>query len=74
MKKTDGMPEWVYLALVGINSRGAAMVFFWLCIILALGALAASLIEPLALLGSALLPAALWYRFAIKWMDRHAQW
>lgn len=78
-------PVWVRVGLWGLETRVAALVFFWGCVILALafagggvglavaGADAAVWVSLLVIGGTLLLPV-LWYGLAIRWVDRHDHW
>jgi len=68
-------PFWVKLSLWGLSSRAAVWFFVWLCVALAAGAFVYGFtdrrgfwVAPLAL------AAAVPYRLAIRWIDRHGEW
>lgn len=67
-------PVLVRMGLWGISSRGAAWVFFWLSLAIAVGCEAYGFVERRAFLGGLLAFAALWYYLAIRWVDRHGSW
>lgn len=71
--KTIPRPFWVRLTLWGIHRRIWAVACLWLSLLL----------TPIGLYGfrdprffglGAFIIAALWYGFAIRWMDRHRAW
>ena len=70
----DPWPWWVELGLMGLPTRGSALVCFWLCILIAVGCLVAAFVNPLFLPGAFLSLSAGWYHFAIAWVDRHGRW
>ncbi|MFT6985715.1 MAG: hypothetical protein ACJAT7_001531 [Psychromonas sp.] len=73
MKKKDNMPMWVHWALLGINTRKVAMIFFTASSILSLIAIAAGIIiEDYSL--ATLLFVPLWYWISIKWVDLYSSW
>jgi len=78
-------PRWVRLALWGLPTREAALVYFWLCVLLPAAfvcisvglALAGAFLDlaiVLPFVGLAFLPAAPGYARAIRWVDRHGRW
>lgn len=68
------MPLFVFWTLWGISTRGTAVRYMRLSIILAVVSLGVSYYNPLGLLGLfALLTAGL-YRYAIKWVDANSYW
>jgi hypothetical protein len=74
-------PIWVRVGLWGLTTRGAAMAFFWLSVVLAFAPLLLLIwVEPvivaIVMLFSVpgMLAAALWYWLAIRWVDRHDGW
>jgi hypothetical protein len=78
-------PPWVTLALWGLPTRAAVLVYFWLCAGLTLLFLSASLGMALVGVSSAywiatlvvtcmMVSAGAWYGFAILWMDRYDRW
>jgi len=84
MTRKDNMPLMVYAALLGINSRRAGMVFVWVCVAIAAGALAGTVILgmqygaemtiPPAVACLGFLGSAAWYSHAVKWVDKHSAW
>ncbi len=62
-------PLLVRLGLWGLKTRRSALVFMWLCIIgaVVLGALK-------FWLGPLLILAALWYWYALTWVDKNGGW
>src|SRR5262249_39768933 len=78
-------PLWVQLGLYGLPSRGAALAFFWLCVVLVVGLCCVAVVLAVAGVCSAywvallfaafmLSWAGLWYGLAIRWVDRHDRW
>ena len=78
-------PFWVKLGLLFVGSRGAALGYFWLCVVLGVAFLCVSIGLAVTdsdsgywvgfiICGIAVLPAGLWYGLAIRWMDRHNRW
>jgi hypothetical protein len=84
MIRKDNMPLMVYAALLGINSRRAAMAFVWTCIAIAAGAFVGTIVlgiqygaemtTPPAVACFGFLASAAWYSHAIKWVDRNSSW
>ena len=74
MKRTDGMPEWVYWGLWGIRSRVVALGFMWFCVLAGMAAVWIALDYPLAWLGLEFFVAAGWYWLAVRWADAHDAW
>lgn len=64
----------VRLGLWGIRRRGAALVYSWLSVAVAVGCAIYGLLDRRFLGGGVLLLAALWYYLAIRWVDRHDRW
>jgi hypothetical protein len=62
-------PILVRLGLWGLKTRQSAMVFMWLCIV---GAIVSVVLQ--FWIGSLLLLAALWYWYAVAWVDKHGGW
>jgi hypothetical protein len=68
-------PWWVKVGLWGLPSRGAAVAFVWLSLVVALaGAVLGVLLDPVFYLGLAFLFAALWYWLAVRWVDYYDDW
>ncbi len=74
MQRKKGMPELVYWGLWGINSRGVALVFCWLCVVAGIVGTIYGFIDPRAFAGIGLFLAAGWYYYAIKWVDANSSW
>ncbi len=70
----DPWPWWVELALFGLPTRGSALAFFWLSILIVVGCVAGAFYWPILALGGLMVFAAAWYHFAIRWVDRHGRW
>lgn len=68
------MPEWVFWGLWGIDSRGVALAFVWVCLLLGIALMAVGLRYPQAWYGGILFAAAAWYWLAVRWADRHHAW
>ncbi len=62
-------PILVRLGLWGLKTRQSALAFMWLCIV---GAVALVVLKHW--LGSLLLLAALWYWYALRWVDKNGGW
>ena len=69
MSRGNERPILVRLGLWGIQTRSAALAFMWGCIAAAV-ALAALQIWQ----GNILLSSALWYWYAIRWVDKNEGW
>lgn len=75
MKKKDNMPSLVYWGLYGINSRGVARGFLWLCVLLAVASVVLGVyLKEGHEIGVFFLAAAAWYWYAIKWVDKNSSW
>jgi hypothetical protein len=81
-------PFWIEIGMLGIKSRGAALAWFYLSIILSLlcpvmipfglplfaeRTLSERIVIGLVACAGGLL-ASLWYWFCIKWMDENRGW
>jgi hypothetical protein len=62
-------PFLVRVGLWGLKTRQSALAFMWLCII---GAVVSVLLKYR--LGALLLVAALWYAYAVRWVDKNEGW
>jgi hypothetical protein len=68
-------PILVQLSLLGLPNRRSAWAFVWLSVAAAIGSVAwGVLVDPRALVGGAMVLAALAYYGAIRWVDRHGRW
>jgi hypothetical protein len=67
-------PWWVSLGLWGVSGRGAAWVFFWFSLLMAVACLALGFVFTPAFLGFGLVLASLWYYAAIRWVDQYSKW
>lgn len=74
MKKKDGMPDVVYLGLLGINSKSVAYGYLLLSLVLALGCLIYGFVKPIFFWGVPMVGAAYWYYYSIKWIDANSTW
>lgn len=74
MRKKDGMPDVVYLGLLGINSKNVAYGYLVLSLVLALGCLIYGFVKPIFFWGVPMVSAAYWYYYCIKWVDAHSNW
>ncbi len=76
MKKKDNMPGFVYIGLLGINSRTMAYFFVILSLVLAAGCLVYAFTnpDPVYYTGLFFIPAAYWYYYCIKWVDQNSSW
>lgn len=74
MKKIEGMPSLVYIGLLGINSKPVAYFYVVLSLLLAVGTVIYGFWNPVYFSGAALVLAAYWYYYAIRWMDKNAAW
>lgn len=83
MIKTATMPLWVFLAFSSINSRKAAMILIWSCVLFTLYCVPWALYIPpqyswlsrLLLIDdwswfAMMLPMCVWYWLSLKWVDR----
>lgn len=62
-------PILVRLGLWGLKTRQSALAFMWLCIV---GVVVSVVLK--FWIGSLLLLAALWYWYAVAWVDKHGGW
>ena len=78
-------PWWVSLGLLGLPTRLSALFFFWLCVVLALGAFITGIVLAIfeahpaiwiatLIVSVTLLLPAWWYAAAIRWVDRNDRW
>jgi signal peptidase I len=67
-------PFWVRFGLWGLSTRASALMFCWLCVLIAAAATVYSLWDPRFFAGALLGLAALWYWLAIRWVDQHGGW
>ncbi len=74
LKNTEGFPFMVKLGLLGIQSRKAALAYFWFSNALSLVSLIAGFMNPMFFIGLFFLFSSLWYWLCIKWVDRNARW
>jgi hypothetical protein len=74
MKRKVNMPSLVYWGLWGINSRAAALGFFWLCLGLGAGSVVYGFADIRAFKGAIFLLAAAWYWCSIRWADKNSGW
>ncbi|MEQ1637338.1 MAG: hypothetical protein ABL903_11650 [Methylococcales bacterium] len=87
MIKSDTMPMWVFLAFSSINTRKAALILIWSCLIFTLYCIPwVAIIPPnnawiskLFLIDdwswfAMMLPMSLWYWLSLKWVDKHIGW
>ncbi len=58
----------------GLPTRGAAWGFFWLCIAIAIGCGGYGFVDWRFSFGGLMVFAALWYYFAIRWVDEKGSW
>lgn len=73
MKKKDNMPMWVHWALLGINSRKVAMIFFVVSLLLSfIATVVGIMIKDYSLATLFFVP--LWYFISIKWVDVYSSW
>jgi hypothetical protein len=70
MKNIENAPLLVKSALWGINSKFSAMTYMILCAILAL----VLIIFASPIYGIFFVAAAVWYAYAIRWIDKNASW
>jgi len=79
MKNTGGFPLYVKLGLMGIHTRRAALVQFWLSvaisltILLAVPAISHSFFWTVFFCATVLLTAR-WYWLSLRWVDKNARW
>ena len=69
-------PSWVKVGLFGVNSRGSALAFMWLCILIAptCAYIAIAHQWPEMWAGLLGLGSAMWYWLCIRWVDEHDDW
>lgn len=79
MKNTEGFPLFVKLGLLGIHSRKAALVQFWISIALSISIL---FVVPFitesffwtVIFCAFVLVTAKWYWSSIRWVDTNSHW
>ncbi|GAB5562788.1 MAG: hypothetical protein SynsKO_44350 [Synoicihabitans sp.] len=74
VNRPANMPRIVFWTLWGVSTRGTAVRYMRLSILLAFVSLAASIYNPLGMLGLVALLTAGLYGYAIKWVDKNAYW
>ena len=73
MKKKDGMPVYVYVALLGIKSRNIALRYLILSLFLS-GLVIYWGISKNNYLIMLIILIPLWYWLSIKWVDNNSTW
>ena len=74
MVRQDGMPALVYWGLYGLGTRRSAAMFMWGCLIVGVLAALASIRRVEHGWYTAFFLAALWYWYAMRWVDKHGSW
>ena len=86
MEKKDDMPLWVFLAFSSINTRKAALILIWACVIFTLYCIPVPLLikEPKWLAQvfliddwswlAMMIPMVLWYYLSLRWVDKNGGW
>jgi hypothetical protein len=72
--KSPPWPLWVSVGLWGLPGRGWAWGFFWFSLLAAVGCTAYGFISWPFFAGSGFALAAVWYYFAIRWVDQNSEW
>src|SRR5437764_534372 len=65
---------WVKVGLWGLSHRFAALGFVWLSVAVAAACAVAMFYWWPAIFGVGMVPAALWYYLAMRWVDDHGGW
>lgn len=74
MKNTKGFPLFVKIGLIGIYSKKVALIYFWICIALAIICGILGFFNKKYLFGIAFILSAIWYYASIKWVDKNSEW
>jgi hypothetical protein len=86
MEKTDKMPLWVFLAFSSIETRKAALILIYSCVVFSIYCIPWVLLLPAQeWLGSIFLiddwswlammvPMTLWYVLSLRWVDQKGDW
>lgn len=86
MEKRDDMPMWVFLAFASINTRKAALILIWVCVVFTLYCIPVPLfvkepewISQVFLIDdwswlAMMVPMVIWYVLCLRWVDKHDGW
>ena len=85
MEKSDNMPLWVFLAFASINTRKAALILIWICVIFSVYCIPWSLLFDAELVKTVFLiddwswiammvPIVIWYVLSLRWLDKNEAW
>ncbi len=74
MKRTEGMPLWVFLALANINTRKGAAILYWSSLAFSFACIPLSWYLGDWSWAGFMFAFTAWYWLAARWVDRHAQW
>ncbi|MCO7223560.1 hypothetical protein [Pleionea sp. CnH1-48] len=74
MKRKDNMPGLVYWGLYGIKTKVTALAFMALSVAICFVCIAYGFVEPVFFQGGLFAVPALWYWYAIKWVDNNSSW
>ncbi len=86
MEKTDKPPLWVFLAFSSINTRKAALILIWSCVLFTLYCIPwvqffpdEKWVATLFLIDDIswvimMIPMVIWYLFSLRWMDKNQAW
>ncbi len=86
MQKKDDTPLWVFLAFSSIETRKAALILVWSCVLFTLYSIPWVLfirdqpwVEKIFLIDDwswvlMMVPLVIWYILSLHWMDKRSAW
>lgn len=74
MKKTENMPDLVFIGLLGINSKTSAYTYLFISLALALVSIYLGMKNPIFYFGAFFLLASVWYFYCINWVNQNSSW
>lgn len=74
MKIKKQMPIYVFIGLLGINSKKTALTYFGVSVLLAVASIPAGFLNANFFWGVGFLLPALWYLKCIDWVDKKSTW
>ena len=85
MEKSKNMPLWVFLAFSSIETRKAALILVWCCILFSIYCIPwpllfnADIIKTVFLIDdwswiAMMIPIVLWYWISLRWVDKNNGW